>query len=427
MITFKPMVFAHQKREDGSYNVKIRVTFKRVSRWLPTTLFATDKDLTRSLKIKSPALLDGCDKIVGDMRSSASKISPFRLEEMTVDQVVEWIKTDLRGRDWRLDFFTWCDEDIATKSPGARNNYVNAVKALERFLGKREIDINDITRGMIVDFQNYLDGEKKFYRSGQGEVVASKKKDKIKGGVSVRYPKNLATLYQDAKDRWNDEDRDEILIPRDPFGVLRGKAMKAGDHGQRSVGRELIQKMINAEIEDDRERMAVDLFLLSFVLMGANIADLWEMKIPAGDEIVYNRRKTRTRRKDRAEIRAGIPSEIGPIVDRLRAKRSGDSWLCLSERFSSKDCATNAINRWLRSWQKREDLRDFTFYAARHSFATISREIGIEKAIIDESLSHSGDMKMADIYVEKNWDLIREAQMKVVRSFEWPRAEGPTK
>lgn len=52
MPTFKPVVSAHQKRSDGSYNIKIRITHKRVSRWIPTNLNAYAYDLTRSLNLK---------------------------------------------------------------------------------------------------------------------------------------------------------------------------------------------------------------------------------------------------------------------------------------------------------------------------------------------------------------------------------------
>ena len=57
MVTFKPVVFHQTKPKNGSYNVKIRVTYKGVSRFLPTTLFCTQADLTRQGKIKPGNIL----------------------------------------------------------------------------------------------------------------------------------------------------------------------------------------------------------------------------------------------------------------------------------------------------------------------------------------------------------------------------------
>ena len=57
----------------------------------------------------------------------------------------------------------------------------------------------------------------------------------------------------------------------------------------------------------------------------------------------------------------------------------------------------------------------FTFYAARHSWATYARRIGVEKATVDECLCHKGDFALTDIYAERAWGLMTEANAKVIR------------
>ena len=64
MITIKPVVLSHHKRPDGSYNVKIRVTFKRESRYISTTVVVSGSDLARgSLKIKNAAVKIRVDRV----------------------------------------------------------------------------------------------------------------------------------------------------------------------------------------------------------------------------------------------------------------------------------------------------------------------------------------------------------------------------
>ena len=58
-------------------------------------------------------------------------------------------------------------------------------------------------------------------------------------------------------------------------------------------------------------------------------------------------------------------------------------------------------------------------YAARHSFASISRKIGIEKATIDEMLCHVGNLRMADVYIEPDWELHKKANEKLLSQFDW--------
>ena len=79
MITFKAIVISNNRRKDGTYPVKIRVTFKGVSRRLPTTLVCTTNDLTRSLKIKSATILNKSDELINRMRTAVKDISPFDL------------------------------------------------------------------------------------------------------------------------------------------------------------------------------------------------------------------------------------------------------------------------------------------------------------------------------------------------------------
>ena len=78
------------------------------------------------------------------------------------------------------------------------------------------------------------------------------------------------------------------------------------------------------------------------------------------------------------------------------------------------------MNAALRRWQRREGLPDFTFYAARHTWATLARRAGVEKATVDECLGHVGDFHLTDIYAERPWDLLDAANAKVLALFEWP-------
>ena len=80
IVTFKPIIIPGGKRKDGTWPVKIRVTFKGASRRLPTTLVCTDADLTRSGKIKNATLLDRAGELITRMRATLDGVSPFTLE-----------------------------------------------------------------------------------------------------------------------------------------------------------------------------------------------------------------------------------------------------------------------------------------------------------------------------------------------------------
>lgn len=397
MVTLKPVVFSHHRRQDGTYPVKIRLTHNRQVKYIATTLTARPQDLTRSLKIKSPSLMTGCEAVMQDIRTSLAKLSPFALEEMDAGQVVDFIRSDQTRQVWRMDFFAWADSWIAKQSEGARRNYINAVNALERHLGCRSLDINAITMKMLTDLQAELDAENK------------------KGLTSVLYVKSLARIYHQAQERYNDEEQDLMLIPRDPFKRIHGTAAKG--QGQPNLGQEFIQRMIDAEITDGRLRLAVDAFLLSFVLYGMNVADLYELEPVKDGWLVYERRKTRTRRDDRAEMRI----RVTPVQERYLARLKGiRHTTLLPERWRSSGRATHCLNEWLKEWCESEGVQPFTMYAARHTFASVARNrAGLSKDDVDELLVHKGDYDLADIYIERDWDYINTQGEKVLDLFRW--------
>lgn len=422
MISFHPYIDSRRKRPDGSYTVHIRITFKRKHKYLPTNLFASPYDLTtKTHKLKQGPLLSRCNDLIRDLQQIVSELSPLALTEMDIQDIYKYITTAYAKKEFSLDFFSWCDKQITQKTEGARHNYQIAVNAFERFLGKRALDINSITTQMLMDFSVFLDNEKKYHGNVQKktpEKSLATSVEKKKGGASSRYLKSLASLYREAQDRFNDEDSGDYPIPKDPFKRVSVKT--ASHDGQKSLDMDLLQKIILEQPTDPRERLALDVFVVSFGLMGVNLADLYYADKTEEGVWRYNRIKTKNRRTDNAEMRVVIPPCIEPYVDRL-TDETGRRWLKLWTLHPDKDRVNSKINRWLRIWQRRNNAPDFTLYATRHSWATIARnKAKVDKATVDECLAHSGELKMADIYVEKDWALINEANKKVLALFQWP-------
>ena len=415
MITFKAIVISNNRRKDGTYPVKIRVTFKGVSRRFPTTLVCTSNDLTRSLKIKSASILNKSDELISRMRNAVKDLSPFDLDNKDVDWVVSNIKDSLTQEDFHLDFFEWSDRYILTKAETTRRAYSCALNTLERFLGRRSLDINDISRSLLLEFMDKVDGEKKMHYNVKTGQVEESKADKIPKGASTRHLAKLEHLFNAAKEKYNDEDSGRILIPRSPFSKIT--KVYPVSNGQSNLGQELMQRIISSQVDNDVMRTALDIFIVSFGLMGANMADLYYAK-PVKEEWVYNRQKTSSRRADRAEMRVIIPEQLKPYLERLKGK--GGWWLNrLHEFASSKDFATARVNRCLKKWCEDNEVEVFTFYAARHTFASLARKEGVDKSTIDDCLGHKGSFQVADIYAEKAWGLMQEANRKVLDLFTW--------
>lgn len=405
MVTFHPCVVSSNRRRDGTYPVKIRVTFKGVSRRLATNLVARPGDLTRTLHIKSPDILNRAQTLIAQMQDTLADLSPFTIESWDVDRVISHIRGQLSGQDFRLDFFAFADGYLRGKSPSTRRSYDTALRSLEIYLGRRSLDVNEITRPMLASFVEAVDSGRKMAFTKGKWVITDKERS---AACSSRHIMKLAHIFNAAKLRYNDDDR--VLIPRSPFDAIPRRY--GGSRGQKPVPPEVLRRLIDADAQGV-ERVALDAFLLSFCTMGANMADLYAARRFPGPEWVYRRQKTSSRREDGAEMRVTLQPEARVYADRLRGH--GPWWLGELHRIASrKDLCTQKVNGALRKWAEREGLEPFTFYAARHTWATTARRIGVEKATIDEALAHKGDYALADIYIEKSWTEANAANRRVL-------------
>ena len=421
MASLKPIIVPGSRRKDGTYLVYIRVYHNGAARRLPTTLVCTSADLTRSLKIKSADVLSKADALVRRMRDTLAGVSPFDLEDHDVDWIVGKIRRGMQGSNFRLDFFEFADSFLDSKSVPTRRSYDTALNALELFLGVRRLDINSISRQMLMDFREWTDRQPKGHwnrKTGRMEPVT---KPKRPGLMAARHIGKLLHIYEAAKARYNDEDAGFIPIPKSPFtGVPRKMPPSIG---QRNLGPHLMQRLIYAAFRSISEPFPGDegvrVFVVGFALCGVNLADLYEAKAPAGGVWEYNRKKVRERRADRAYMRVTIPDEIKPLIASLQDGPRG-WWLPALHRMAqTPDIATAKVNKGLARWCEDAGVEVFTYGAGRHSWASISRAAGVEKATGDDAMAHKGEYSVFDIYAEKAWNLIDDALREVVGLFNW--------
>ena len=60
----------------------------------------------------------------------------------------------------------------------------------------------------------------------------------------------------------------------------------------------------------------------------------------------------------------------------------------------------------------------FTMYYARHSWATYAYRHGMSKSLVNDGLCHiDPDMKITDIYVQKDWGMIWDANRAFLLKF----------
>jgi integrase len=109
-------------------------------------------------------------------------------------------------------------------------------------------------------------------------------------------------------------------------------------------------------------------------------------------------------------------------LERLQNSDDKEWWLPELHRLGAKKHTCNEkLNDYLRRWQKSEGLEseDFTFYAARHSWATIARSLGVDLAAVNDCLCHKDSLEMGRRYAPLTWEQKNEINKKVIESFVW--------
>lgn len=409
MATFKAEVYAHQKKKDGTYNIKIRVTHNGEKRYLATPYYIYKEDVTqKTFKIKNQHYIDLTDELIRKYRQRCD-VWGERLKRVNVDKIVEIITSEDPGERFDLDIVAYArqfvDKLIQEKHEGNAKTYKVAINNLVKFVGRESISIHEINSKFVSDWIAWIKKQPAPSKKSKGERAQS------------LYPSCLRAIHNQAKEDFNNEDSELIKIPLSPFKKLP----KVPASRKRALEINQVKKIANLEytkiqqLGNNRFNLAKDVFLLSFALVGMNAVDLYECDTYKDGRIIYQRKKTKNRREDKAEISIKVEPEIQKLVEKYRDPK-GERVFCFYHSYSSVDAFSAALNKGLKKIGKLIGVDDLEFYAARHSWATIARnDADVDKYTVHTALNHvDEEMKTTDIYIKKSWDPIDRANRKVL-------------
>lgn len=417
-VTLKAVLLDRGWKEDKTNFVRVRVTHKRKTRFIKTHISVHKEDLGRTGAIRTVAIEDEIRDLVKRMRAVTNAIDMYDLKIMSVDDVVEKINEGLKKEEkFRLDFVAFGHQVAAKKSAGTASSYIIALNALERFFGHKP-DISEISVRNLRAFEEFIRNEKVIKVN---RITGERKESKRvkKGRAASLYLSNVRHIYKCARIEFNDPDKGLFPIPVDPFEYFSVPKTPASRH--RHIPVETIQLMIDTRKSlKGRQRMAVDAFLISFGLCGMNLVDMYTCGKPKKNGVLfYTRTKTANRRDDNAEMHVKIHPQIKKIMkDYLDSERCFNYY----RTYSRRDSLTTAVNVELKRWADANKQDSFTFYAARHSWATIGRSklCKIDSKVITAGLCHIDESaRVDDIYVDFDWELLWEAQKTILDVFDW--------
>lgn len=390
MATFKICVFKHQERRDGKYPISIRVTWKRQSAYIKTEYYAVIAQINQRkgiFELKDTYIINKLNARIMEYERRKTEL-PQPIEYYSAKQLAEELqrsnKVELRQ----------VIEKYRERCKPSRQLFVNTVlTSLDDFTGGFPIMINDLSHSLLESYISFLAIPRKV-RSGRNH-------SRINRGV--KFPRKHIGVIQAA---FNLYKRDNLNFTMNFPKVAMAKESPA----HRVLSIDQLRDLYYTSFENEKLRIAKDIFFLSFFFIGINFIDLFNLGKAKNGKIAYKRSKTKEKRSDEAYIEIEINEAAKFIID----KYSGDSHLLY---FCEKHTFKN-FQFWLnQKLRKIGEIKGYekplTYYYARHTWATLARnECGYAKSDVAEALNHSNST-ITDTYIVRDFSRIDEMNKKV--------------
>ena len=393
-VTLKALVRKSKMRADKTWNVVIRLIYNRQTRFIPTTEYVTKKELTPSFKIKNQNIVDKCDELIRHYRKKISELN-LEINDVGIDELVNYITAKNKSG---LSFTDYADKWLKESTSKGKKNYQTAVNALKKFVGRDNILFHEVTVNVMNEFVKSLSDKPR---------------------AASLYANAIVKIFNDARDFYNDEDNDVIMIKH---SLRKFHAPRQNVAEQRALPLEVIRRIFALPYDNriikgmqSRHDLALDCFRLSFCLMGMNSTDMFSASVLNGSTVVYKRNKTKDRRSDGAEMQVNVPAQIKSLFEKYK-DRTGERVFNFYKRFSSPESFNRAINLGLKEVADDLGLNGLQFYSARHSMATIAlNDVRIDKYTVNDMLCHTDPaMKVTELYIKKDFAPINEANEKLM-------------
>lgn len=370
-------------RQDGKMRITILVCIGNTKKRIKTELFASSADLNRKGKLRNDSPIYNKVRLFSmDIEKEYAKLDTFSTgEKMTASEFMD------KTRSANIPtFFAYAEKWMERSEIKGLKNYKTALNKFRAFVGT-DIPFSYFSHKVLDDFKYFL----KDYKRAQSQYLSAIKK-----------------IYSDA----------EKDYPIAPFYSFHFNIPQQKHVGQRALDFDVLKMIFSFHGTGKREILARDCCVLSFLFCGINSVDLYNAPKIKGNKLSYDRQKTKERRYDNAHMEIEILPQAKELVNKYKDSVKAFSF---HRRYSSAGTFNTAINKGLSSIQKeleriyKTKLPDFSFYAIRHTWATIARnDLGIDKYTIHDALCHiDHDTAIDDLYIKKDYKNINIANRKV--------------
>lgn len=407
MPTFKVLV--GKQKEDKTFPVSIQITHLRQKKYINTGHYVARAQLKPAGKdkfiLKDEYVISACNTTIVGYRDRLLKLAD--INNLSVSQIKDYLM--LNDNKKEIDFIGFGHAFIKKQTKATGDNTKVVLNRLVDFLGSERLNINHINLSLLNGFVEYLRRPHKINQlDREGKAPA------LTETAIANYLGKIKQVFKAAVYEFNSDEL--ILIPNDPFRKF--KAPKTSQPAKRNVKIETIKLIRDYAGVSKSIIFGRDIFMLTFYLVGINAKDLFNATKIKDGRITYYRAKTLSRKQEKALVSIKIEPEAMQLIEKY-TDPTGQRLFNFHLKYKNNNGFTHAVNRGLALLCEENGIKDkITTYYARHSWATIARNIcKISKDDIGFALNHSdGSNKTTDLYIEEDFSIIDEANRKVLNS-----------
>lgn len=393
--------------KDGTFPLKLRITYNREKNYLSTGLTLSEEDWIKVSEKKARGSLKEVQIAITAMESKANEIiagiGSFtfkRFKSAYLGLPESTSQTKVKKSRSVFDLFVVYITDLKeTGRAGTASSYNCAYKSLAKF--STVLYFEDITPAFLNKY------EQSMLMDGNSLTTI---------GIYLR---SLRAIYNLAIEKGI------VKSVFYPFGKRMYQIPK-GANTKKAITHSDVQKIANYTIQNPNswEEQARDLWMLSYLCNGMNIKDICNLKYENidGDKLTFIRQKTeRNTRSNPKPIVAFLPEQALEIIRKwAQPKKNKSTYLFpfytegmdAEQKLNTSNQVIQNINKWMKKICTAIGIEvPVTTYTARHTFSTVLKRSGASTEYISESLGHS-DLKTTENYLASFDDDTRREMSK---------------
>jgi hypothetical protein len=220
MATVREVVLPHQKKGDGTWNVKIRVSHKRKSAYIDTNHFVCARQLRKDHSIKDSFIVDLINPVLREYRSKISELDD-KLSYYSAKSLASYLESGGQIKVEDINVIEFGNRQIERLKAEERDasvaNMQTVVLSLIDYCQSDNIPITNIRAKFLEEYAKYLKSSRILIRLDQfGKPYSRKVKGLSKTGLH-NHIRDLRILFNDIVELYNDPDMGIEVVKHYPF------------------------------------------------------------------------------------------------------------------------------------------------------------------------------------------------------------------